>query len=320
MPGRLEVALPSAGLEAVQFEPVYAAETEEPDNQRALLHLADQSLRKMTKRQKQRLFPADELGIPLSIYVPDSYRDDVGRLDQNKHKVNKHHRFAPKKFLIHKHGELGKILRYSCLQFVPVELHDEFNKSYDQPLLPVTQLTKFGAIILSVARYLPAEAIDVSNGSPRKRELSLAERQLIWSNNELRPEQGSKVQDAILRYVVSQDINGVDERLVEEFLTTLDDETRVARGKQLFRIAAEVAVEPIEQRYVEAWEGGLLPRQDLGQTPARVLDIHQARAVPKDPKKFIARHVGRSQYAMNRTLSRLRDNLEERYMEERKAA
>ncbi|HVX58650.1 MAG TPA: hypothetical protein VG964_02845, partial [Candidatus Saccharimonadales bacterium] len=151
MPGELEAkAALMPALEAVRLEAV-RTQIEEP-NMRALFSLADQPLEELTARQKKRLFPADGLGIPLSIYVPNGYRTEDGRLDPSNG-INKHHRFAPKKFLIHKHGELGKILRYSCLQYVPIELHDEFNNHYDSPRLPVTQLTKFGAILLSVARY-----------------------------------------------------------------------------------------------------------------------------------------------------------------------
>ncbi|HVX58823.1 MAG TPA: hypothetical protein VG964_03790, partial [Candidatus Saccharimonadales bacterium] len=163
------------------------------------------------------------------------------------------------------------------------------------------------------------EAIDVSGGTPERRELSLVERQRIWANNELRPEQGGKIQKAILDYVISQNLNGADESLIEEFITTPNDSVKIALGKRIFRIAAEVAVEPIAQKYQEAWESGLLPRQDVRSASSVLVDIHQARAVPKDPKRFIARHVGRNQHTMRRTLNRLRDNLEESYVTGRAA-
>jgi len=259
-----------------------------------------------------RLFPADELGIPLSIYIPGEYRSEDGKLDKSRYGLDRHHRFAPKKLLIHKQGEIGKVLRYSCLQVVPKELHARFNSRYDKPLLPETRAAKFGALLLSIARYLPAEAIDVSGDSPLKRELTDNERQLIWANNELRPEQGSKVQREILQYVAKQDINGVDESLIEEFLTTPNNILRIERGKQLFRIAAEVAVEPVEQAYIDAWESKLLPRQDIRTEPVRLFDLTQARAVPKSPERFIIRHVVKDKYALERTLNLLQDSLSSR--------
>ncbi|MBX4199523.1 hypothetical protein KW789_01380 [Candidatus Saccharibacteria bacterium] len=262
--------------------------------------------------RSSRLFPADELGIPLSIYIPAIYRDAEGRLDRSRYGVDRHHRFAPKKLLIHKQGEIGKVLRYSCLQMVPKELHARFNSRYDKPLLPETRAAKFGALLLSIARYLPAEAIDVSGDSAEERELTDIERQLIWANNELRPEQGSKVQREILQYVAKQDINGVDESLVEEFLTTPNNALRIERGKQLFRIAAEVAVEPVEQAYIDAWESKLLPRQDIRTEPVRLFDLTQARAVPKSPERFIMRHVVKDRYALERTLNLLQDSLSSR--------
>lgn len=264
---------------------------------------------KQEEKRRNRLFPADELDIPLSIYIPAKYRDGEGKLDRSRYGVDRHHRFAPKKLLIHKQGEIGKVLRYSCLQIVPKELHSRFNSSYEKPLLPETRAAKFGALLLSIARYLPAEAIDVSGDSPQRIELTDDERQLIWSNNELRPEQGSKVQREILQYVAKQDINGVDESLVEEFLTTPDNGLRVERGKQLFRIAAEVAVEPVMQAYIDAWESKLLPRHDIRAEPVRLFDLTQARAVPKSPERFIIRHVVKDKYALERTLNLLQDSL-----------
>jgi hypothetical protein len=265
------------------------------------------------EKEKARLFPADELGIPLSIYIPASYRAETGQLDRHKYQVNKHHRFAPKKNLIHKEGDIGKILRYSCYQYVPVKLHDAFNAYYDKPLLPETRAAKFGALLLSIARYLPAEAMDVSGDSPVKTEISDEERMLIWSNNELRPEQGAKVQKIVLEYVTKQDINGADQNLIEEFLTTPYDDARIEKGKQLFSIAAEAAVEPVQRAYVEAWEGKLLPRHDIRSAPSKLFDLSQARAVPRTPRMFIVRHVVKDQYAMRRSVDQLYDNLSAKY-------
>jgi hypothetical protein len=261
----------------------------------------------------QRIFPADELGIPLSIYIPDEYRNEWNRLDTVKHRMDKHHRFAPKKFLIHRDGDIGKVLRYCCLQYVPIDLHAKFNAYYDKPQLPKTRAGKFGALLLSIARYLPAEAIDVSRGQPVRKELSLEEKQLIWANNELRPEQSPKVQREILEYVAKRDISGVDESLVYEFLTTPDNDIRIGKGKQLFRIAAEVAVEPIARGYVEAWDSGQLPRQDLRPENGKVYDLFQVRAVPKSPGKFVTRHAVKDNYALERALNMLQNNLTLQY-------
>ena len=259
------------------------------------------------------MFPADELDIPLSIYVPSLYRNEFGHLDRSRFALDRHHRFAPKKTLLHREGALGKVLRYSCLQIVPKDLHTSFNRHFRKPLIPEERGARFGALLLSVARYVPAEAIDVSTDAPVRRELALNERQLLWANNEVRPEQGAKVQREILDYVVKQNIDGVDESLVDEFLTTPSQDVRIERGKQLFRIAAEVAVEPVAQSYVDAWESGLLPRQDIRLQTDRLYDLAQGRAVPKSPGRFITRHVVKDRYALLRSVDQLYDNLAARY-------
>jgi hypothetical protein len=268
---------------------------------------------KLQKNIEKRIFPADALGIPLSIHIPAIYRNEDGTLKRSNNTVNKHHRWAPKKFLIHRQGEIGKVLRYSCYQHVPVELHEAFNCYFDKPELPKTRVAKFGALLLSIARYIPAETVDMSGGEVSIREMTDEERQLIWANNELRPEQGSAIQRNVLDYVARQDITGADESVVEEFLTTPSKEIRVVRGKQLLKIAAEVAVEPVEQVYIDAWEGKLLPRHDYRNDEAKLYDITQVRAVPKSPEKFIVRHVVKDQYAMARTINQLHDNLSFRY-------
>jgi hypothetical protein len=258
-------------------------------------------------------FPADNLGIPLSIWIPPSYRNEEGRLDFINYDLDDHHRFAPKKDLLHREGEIGKVLRYSCKQLVPVVLHRQFNAHYDRPIIPKSQAERFGALLLSLARYLPAEAVDVSDGSPESRELTPEERNHIWINNELRPEQGTKVQREIINYVTKREISGADETLIEEFLTTPHEELRAQRGRELFRVAAEVAVQPIAQEYIDAWDSGLLPRQDVRPEKVRPYDIVQARAVPKSARMFIVRHVVKDQYALNRAVDQLYDHLAPRY-------
>jgi len=257
----------------------------------------------------ERIFPYDELGIPLSIYIPNSYRTDDGQLDKINYPVDRHHRFAPKKDLLHKQGELGKVLRYSSLQIVPKQLHTAFNGYFEKPRIPETVEGKFGALLVSVARYLPAEAIDVSGGAPVRKELDSVERQQIWMNNEVRPEQAGKIQREILGYVARRNIEGVDRDLVNRFLITPSNMERVEIGRQLFRVAAEVAVEPVLSEYKDAWESGLLPRQDIRTDAGKVYDLVQARAVPRSPGKFIVRHVARNKYVLERTLRALEDNL-----------
>jgi len=279
---------------------------------RALFNLAEQPLGSLSEQEKKKIFPADHLGIPLSIYVPDSYRKPNGKIDTSRHTVDAHHRFAPEKLLIHEYGELGKILRYSCLQVVPIELHKDFTRRYNKPLLPVTRIAKFGAILLSIARYLPAEAVAFEDGEVVRRELKLIERQRIWANNELRPERGPRIHKAMLEYVASQNITGEDD-LIDEFITTTDGDIRIKRGQELFHIASEIAVEPIQQQYVDAWESGLLPRQDIRKRPQKsIRDIVLPRAVPKKPDAFIRRHLVKDKYVLASTINVLYDILQER--------
>lgn len=262
----------------------------------------------LTHEEMARFFPADELGIPLSIYIPNHFRDENGKLDKSNHRLDRHHRFAPKKYLIHEKGEIGKILRYSCLQIVPQELHANFNRNYKKPRLPESRPGKFGALLLSIARYLPSEAIDVTEGAPERRGITPEERQLIWANNELRPEQGSKIQREIINYVTKQNITEIDESLAKEFIYTTDTDRRITLGRKLFRMAAEVAVQPIEKAYIDAWDSGLLPRQDIRSESGRPAGITEARAVPKKPTLFIARHIV-NHFALHRAVDRLYDNV-----------
>lgn len=234
-----------------------------------------------------RKFPVDEIGFPLPIYVPDEYRTGDYEFDE-------HHYWAPKQVMLKKYGDLEKMMRHSRTQEVPVLLHKRFNRHFEHTPLAKARVNRLGHLLLSLARYLPKEAVDVRPDTPECRELTLEERQTMWENDEIHIKNIAGAQKLLIKHVTEQKIATENEEVredVNEFLVTDNHNRRMILGKKLFRLAAKSAVEPIEPIYLNAWESGLLPRQRLNESEETKRGITKTKAIPKDPHLFIARHV-----------------------------
>lgn len=248
-----------------------------------------------------RRFPVDGIGFPLPIYVPDEYRSGDYEFDE-------HHYWAPRQVMLKRHGDLGKMMRHSRTQEVPIVLHKRFNRYFEHTPLAKKRINRLGHLLLSLARYLPEEAIDVRPDTPERRELTLEERQTMWENDEIHIKNVVGAQKLLIKHVTQQNIPAKNEEVKEdirEFLTTDNDERRTMLGKKLFRLAAKSAVEPIEPLYLNAWESGLLPRQRLSEPEEIKKGLGKIKAIPKDPHLFIARHVVPNEHVEKRVIQRL---------------
>jgi hypothetical protein len=296
--------VPIKSLENVyELNDIYA--DEEPGNEpheQAHFFSDQKIIRELTPQElDNRLFPIDEIGMPLTIFVPDEYWQG--------YQTDDHHHWAPKKKMRRKHGDMGKMLRVSRIQEVPVELHRKFNKHFEKTPLPKTKIGRFGHLLLAAARYLPEEAVDVRPEIPVIRRLSLDERKTIWSEQRIRIADAKKVQDLLLKHVTKQEIHGVEKDEIKEFLKTDSDDRRIQIGRKLFRLAAKAAVEPIGLAYLRAWDSGLLPRMDLRDQGDRY-GIVQPKALPKEPHLFVARHLVPTEQVLHYTINALHTNLQ----------
>lgn len=278
----------------------------EPCESEALLLYDEVSSTPLTEEElASRKFPVDKIGFPLPIYVPDEYRsNDYGR--------DEHHYWAPRKTMLRKHGELVKMLRHSRTQYVPIDLHRLFTKSFEKTPLTPNRVNRLGHLLLSLARYIPDEAIDVRPSIPERRELTLEERQTMWENDEIRIKNVTGAQKLLIKHVTKQRIKAVDDEIkdeIREFLVTDNNERKIILGKKLFRMAAKTAVEPIEPIYMKAWETGLLPRQLMIEPEGIDKGMTKTKAMPKDPHLFIARHIVPNQHVEARVIERLRQIL-----------
>ena len=212
------------------------------------------------------------------------------------------------------------MLRHSRTQEVPVALHKRFNRHFEHTPLARNRVNRLGHLLLSLARYLPKEAVDVRPDTPERRELTLEERQTMWENDEIHIKNIAGAQKLLIKHVTEQKITTDDEEVkedVNEFLYTDNHNRRMILGKKLFRLAAKAAVEPVEPLYLNAWEGGLLPRQRLSEPEEIRRGITKTKAIPKDPHLFIARHViPTSERMEKRVIQRLHQAMRSRQAQE----
>lgn len=114
----------------------------------------------------RRETPADEIsGLPLPIWPNSEISSGQTGWDQ-------HHHFHPKndELLKNDSGNSnpgGSFLRHSRLQFVPRNLHNVYHKIYKGPELNVDEQERYLKGILSLAGYLPKQAIDVTKSAKK---------------------------------------------------------------------------------------------------------------------------------------------------------
>lgn len=226
-----------------------------------------------------RLFPVDEIGVPLPIYVPNNELTD---------KTDRHHHFATRRRYNKELGDIGKALRASRIQKVPIKLHKLFNVHFDDTPVPSDVTSRFGLLLLMTAGYLPEKAIDVRRSNPRERTLEKSERQAIWAGNLIRLDAMNTVHDFIRDYIVQKGIRQFTESDVDEFLHSRDPDKIRNIGKELISVVASTSTEPIKQVYIDAWKAGLLPRQDYRSD---YKSKYKVKAVPKKPARFVLNHV-----------------------------
>jgi hypothetical protein len=251
-----------------------------------------------------RAFPTDDLGLPLPINVPRGFDASDG--------YNTHHHVSRPKSLRRHYGEMGDALRGSRVQTVPMKLHLAFNERYDNTLIPSRQIGRFGMLLMMVAGYQSGVAIDVSAEEHIRVPISRDQRDRIWRQGLIRPH-NSGLKEYIERYVMDADISHVDEDKIQEFILAENDR-KWRLGQELFRLAADVAVEPVSMEYLRAWRRGRLPRIDLrGNEEPHYLGLKKVRAVPNDPRLFVVRHISGDGSRSKQVINRYQQHLSNMY-------
>jgi hypothetical protein len=223
-----------------------------------VLSLAQEEIksRKESTMAAEQFTPIDEIGMPLPLAPTD-----LERRDASQRKPDWHHHFHPKKSPLLTSDPGGESVRNCREQLYDFNIHHlDYHNHFTGPPLPKTEAQKFGISVLAAAGYVPAKAIQFTDGEPEIVRLNKSQRGRLWSSGELRMASPKKVQDFLLQYSIGHGLLEVDERLIDRFLNTSSDQRRYRLGGILLDLAIDKAAKPLDPFYRTAWKKGYINR------------------------------------------------------------
>lgn len=197
--------------------------------------------------------PSDEFsGLPLPLYPQELIRS-------RRFQPDLHHPIHPKRS-----PELqsvgGKALRNVRVQVAAYETHHyDYHRNFYGPELPKTDDDCLRPVILAAAGYIPDTSIRFKRGKPQIVSLTPRERSTLWEQRRVRIGSARPVQEFLKEYILSQDIAGVNESTIDEFLHTTDDQRRWILGNEFLGRAALQATEQLKPTYRQAFKAELMP-------------------------------------------------------------
>jgi hypothetical protein len=171
-----------------------------------------------------------------------------------------HHHFHPRTSPILKEFG-GEALRNARLQLVDYDTHHfGYHNKYDGPPLAKTVEGRFAAVVMSVAGYIPKEAIDFEDRSPKLIRLSDDQRRQLQASGEIESRGDAVIRNFIRDYIMEQQITAtnVNELTIEEFVSTRNVERRRLLGHTLLALITDLASEPIHETYSVARRNQLI--------------------------------------------------------------
>jgi hypothetical protein len=217
------------------------------------------------------LVPVDEYGMPYLIYpfdAPDHLRGRMRRWDDD-------HSFFFSD-LPELNDQAGRALRYSRVQHTPRWLHDrKHNEFFPNGLawLPNEEGDKFALTVLACGGYASRLALDLRGNEPRlirmsgsvydfvrgKKQLHFETRRKSHEPHRTPGYAQRKIGSFFADYIRRQQIDDIiDERTIDQFLHTPNNEVRARLGNLIIEQAITAAAEPIEPTYREAAQKGLV--------------------------------------------------------------
>jgi hypothetical protein len=155
----------------------------------------------------------------------------------------------------------GQALRNCRVQRIHYETHHHYyHGAFFGPELPQDDAGKFRLVVLAAAGYVPDQGI-VFNARRKPLVVPIDDklRSQITQPNKLYTPDRKGVQKFLLEYTLAQDLAGVNEYTIDEFLHTASARRRQELGDTLLGEAAYRATEPIRKIYREAHRAALIP-------------------------------------------------------------
>lgn len=135
--------------------------------------------------------------------------------------------------------------------------HQRYHYFFKGPRLPETEQQQFEYAIWAATGYVPRFALDVSGNNPKVVKMNREQISRLHKG-EIKVNSKDLLGDFIKDYLLNQDISHVDNKLVDEFVSTNDWSRKKFLGHWLLAQASEVATEHIDKPYREAHKMGLI--------------------------------------------------------------
>ncbi len=204
--------------------------------------------------------PVDiETGVPLLIH-PNAVERDRHIFPEDAH-----HPYHPKNELLSSQTLGSLALRHSRIQTISYDAHHNYyhhgTKGFYGPKLPVDDREIFNLVVLTVAKFIPEQAIAFTNNyKPYLKPLSSEIRHKLWKGNQIKVGTSKVVREFIKDYSFRQQLD-VKESSIDEFLNTKDLSRKMQLGNTLLGVAVLHATEPIKDSYMNAYRAELIPNE-----------------------------------------------------------
>lgn len=234
----------------------------------------------MAKYNKEPWLLDEETNFPLPIYP---FVDAPAVITKNGRPYHKdpddHHFFFPRKvFLSDKLNPGGQVVRVSRIQAVRRFYHDRAHNYMDPPPLVEDPEKQFGMSLLALLNFVPRQAINLTDNSPERVDLSDSEYELLrkMTRVDFTKDYHACIGRFFLRTMLTEHREAVDSKLASEFLESKNYATKRQIGNRIQKLVSMHAVEPLQPTVDILRKQGEIPAQ---QTSPYKTVIKYARSV-----------------------------------------
>ncbi|MEI6237445.1 MAG: hypothetical protein WCP03_02485 [Candidatus Saccharibacteria bacterium] len=229
---------------------------------------------------EKRFTPVDELtGLPLPILPTNELPNGV----ELPVYLNPHHHFHPKKAKLIRNPEEGGFLRNSRIQILPRWIHNQYHDIYRGPKIDKDEQKRLLLGIFAVVGYLPKYAIDAPESAKRDEDViveieddlyrQMIDKTLLKSEATKSKERRDRVCAYMMRVVLDQDVNIIDQLVIEQFLDTKNDNTRLEIGRLIINNLIEQSTEPIEPIYKQVYRKNMVRKRNIRQASGVIREV-----------------------------------------------
>lgn len=173
------------------------------------------------------------------------------------------HNYHPRDALIH--GSLEEqALRNVRIEWVHRDDHSAYHKEFYGPdIRAITDLLR--PLLFGAAGFIPDHALNYDGEKKAKIvRLDDAQRLQLWESGRVRVANSILIRDALTHRALTNDFQGINEQVIDEFLHTGDTKRRFELGSSLLGVAVHDMTNPLREQYRE-----IIRRQNLPPGAAR---------------------------------------------------